>query len=87
MLHSRVRALGRRPLAEVLRVLILDICLLRESTAAELAGWLSRHQPSLVARHIRPLLKADLLKLKFPDRPNSPGQAYQTRKDRWPPKN
>ena len=87
VLHSRVRALGRRPLAEVLRVLILDICLLRESTAAELAGWLSRHQPSLVARHIRPLLKADLLKLKFPDRPNSPGQAYQTRKDRWPPKN
>ena len=87
VLHRRVLALGRRPLAEVLRVLILDICLLRESTAAELAGWLSRHQPSLVARHIRPLLKEDLLKLKFPDRPNSPGQAYQTRKDRWPPKN
>ena len=87
VLHRRVLALGRRPLAEVLRVLILDICLLRESTAAELAGWLSRHQPSLVARHIRPLLKEGLLKLKFPDRPNSPGQAYQTRKDRWPPKN
>ena len=87
VLHRRVLALSQRPLREVLRVLILDICLLRESTAAELAGWLSRHQPSLVARHIRPLLKEGLLKLKFPDRPNSPGQAYQTRKDRWPPKN
>ena len=87
VLHRRVLALSQRPLREVLRVLILDICLLRESTAAELAGWLSMHQPSLVARHIRPLLKADLLKLKFPDRPSSPQQAYQTRKDRWPPKN
>ena len=88
VLHRRVLALSQRPLREVLRVLILDICLLREwSTAAELAGWVSMHQPSLVARHIRPLVEADLLKLKVPDRPNSRRQAYQTRKDRWPPKN
>ena len=88
MLRRRALALGQRPDHEVLRVLILDICLVREwSTAAELARWVSMHRPSLVARHIRPLLKADLLKLKFPDRPNSPRQAYQTRKDRWPPKN
>ena len=88
VLHRRVLALSQRPLREVLRVLLLDICLLREwSTAAELAGWVSMHQPSLVARHIRPLVEADLLKLKVPDRPNSRRQAYQTRKDRWPPKN
>ena len=88
VLHPRVRAIGPRPLREVLRVLILDICLLREwTTAAELAGWVSMHQPSLVARHIRPLVEADLLKLQFADQPNSPLQAYQTRKDRWPPRN
>ena len=88
VLHRRALALGPRPDHEVLRVLILDICLLRQwTTAAELAGWVSMHQPSLVARHIRPLLKAGLLKLKAPDRPSSPQQAYQTRKDRWPPKN
>ena len=88
VLHSRALALGPRPLHEVLRALILDICLLREwSTGAELAGWVSMYQPSLVARHIRPLVRADLLKLKFADRPSSPRQAYQTRKDRWPPKN
>ena len=88
MLRRRALALSARPDHEVLRVLILDICLLRQwTTAAELAGWVSMHQPSLVARHIRPLLKAGLLKLKAPDRPSSPQQAYQTRKDRWPPKN
>ena len=88
VLHSRVLALSQRPHHEVLRVLILDICLLRKwTTAAELARWVSMHQPSLVARHIRPLLQADLLKLKVPDRPKSRLQAYQTRKDRWPPKN
>ena len=88
VLHRRALALSARPDHEVLRVLILDICLLRQwTTAAELAGWVSMHQPSLVARHIRPLLKTGLLKLKAPDRPSSPQQAYQTRKDRWPPKN
>ena len=88
VLRRRALALSARPDHEVLRVLILDICLLREwSTGAELAGWVSMYQRSLVARHIRPLVRADLLKLKFADRPSSPRQAYQTRKDRWPPKN
>ena len=88
VLHRRVLALSERPHHEVLRALILDICLLREwTTAAELARWVSMHQPSLVARHIRPLVQAGLLKLKVRDRPKSRPQAYQTRKDRWPPKN
>ena len=88
VLRAPVLALSERPDHEVLRALILNICLLREwTTAAELAGWVSMHQPSLVARHIRPLVRAGLLKLRVPDRPKSRLQAYQTRKDRWPPKN
>ena len=37
------------------------------------------HQPSLVQRHLSGLVKAGLLKLKYPDFPRDPRQAYQTR--------
>ena len=76
----RVKALGERPRQFVLRPLILDICSTREWTSAtELAGWFSMHKRSLVKRHIGPMARAELLELRYPDRPNSPRQAYRTR--------
>ena len=39
------------------------------------------HRRSLVNRYIRPLLEADLLERRFPDSPNTPKQAYRTRRE------
>lgn len=79
-LHPRVDALGQRTPRDVLHPLILDICRFREwSTPAELARWLDMHQDSLVQRHLKPLVDAGLLELRYPERPNHRHQAYRTR--------
>ena len=77
---------GRSP-RDVLHPLILEICYRREwTTAKQLARWLDMHQASLTERHLGPLVREGLLELKYPDRPNSPRQAYRTCRDRWPPR-
>ena len=77
---------GRSP-RNVLHPLILEICYRRDwTTAKQLARWLDMHQASLTERHLGPLVRAGLLELKYPDRPNSPQQAYRTCRDRWPPR-
>lgn len=82
----QVKAVGERPQPEVFRALILDICLHREwTTPAQLARWFDMHRRGLANRHLRPLLKAGLLERRFPDRPNTPKQAYRTRRESWPP--
>ena len=88
VLHRPVLALGKRTRRDVLHPLILQICQLREwSTPADLARWLDMHKPSLVERHLGPLVDAGLLELQFPDRPQSPRQAYRTNPEKWPPSN
>ena len=78
----QANAVGDRPHPEALRALILDICRHRDwTTPAELARWFSMHRRSLVNRYIRPLLEADLLERRFPDSPNTPKQAYRTRRE------
>ena len=82
----QVKAVGERPHPEAFRALILDICLHREwTTPAQLARWFDMHRRGLANRHLRPLLKAGLLERRFPDRPNTPKQAYRTRRESWPP--
>ena len=71
----------RPPDGEALQVLILQICRRRDwTTPKQLAGWFDMHRRSLSNRHIQPLVKAGLLERKFPDSPNSPKQAYRTRR-------
>ena len=71
----------RPPDGEALQILILEICRRRDwTTPKQLAGWFDMHRRSLSNRHIQPLVKAGLLERKFPDSPNSPKQAYRTRR-------
>ncbi len=87
ILHRWVRELGPQPRRESLHALILKICSLREETTSEeLARFLDMHQPSLVYRHLRTLVDAGLLELKYPDQPNHPRQAYRTRPEAEPTK-
>ena len=80
VLHRWVRELGPRPRRNTLRALILQICNLREwTTSEELARFLDMHKPSLVYRHLRPLVDTGALALKYPEEPNHPRQAYRTR--------
>ena len=82
----QAKAVGARPHPESFRALILDICLHREwTTPAQLARWFGKHRRGLASRHLRPLLEAGLLERRFPDRPNTPKQAYRTRPESWPP--
>lgn len=77
---------GRSP-RDVLHPLILEICYRRDwTTAKQLARWLDMHQRSLTERHLGPLVRAGRLELKYPERPSSPGQAYRTCRDGWPPR-
>ena len=88
LLLRRVKALRERPSREVLYPLILDICHRREwTTAKQLAGWLSMHRRSLVHRHLGKLVDAELLVLRFPDKPRTRHQAYRTNRDKWTPRN
>ena len=78
-------AVGPRPHPESLRALILDICRHRDwTTPAELARWFDMHRRSLANRYLRPLLEAGLLERRFPDSPNTPKQAYRTRREDLP---
>lgn len=87
VLHPPVLANEGRTPRDILRPLILDICLMRDwSTPKQLARWLDMHRPSLTERHLGPLVRAGLLELQYPDRPSSPRQAYRTCRDRWPPR-
>ena len=80
VLHRWVRELGQRPRRDTLRALVLQICNLREwTTSEELARFLDMHKPSLVYRHLRPLMDTGALALKYPEEPNHPRQAYRTR--------
>ena len=75
--HERIRALGKRKRSKPLRALILDICAVREwTTVGELSGWLRMDHSNLQKRHLRPLVRAGRLRLRYPDNPRHPDQAY-----------
>lgn len=86
-LLPQVKSLRERTPPDVLHPLILSLCLAREwTTAKQLARWFSMHRPGLVQRHLGPLVDAELLILRFPDKVRSRKQAYRTNPDRWPPR-
>lgn len=86
VLILQVASFGERSHPEALRALILDICRRRDwTTPAQLARWFSMHRRSLSNRHIRPLLEAGLLERRYPDSPNTPKQAYRSRREPGPP--
>ena len=75
--RERIAALGKRRRSGPLRDLIVDICAVREwTTVGQLATWLGMDGRNLRKRHLRPLLKARRLRLRYPDTPSHPNQAY-----------
>ncbi|MYE06162.1 MAG: hypothetical protein F4Y04_02895 [Chloroflexi bacterium] len=85
-LLPQVTSLKERTRPEHLHPVILDICLAREwTTAKQLARWFSMHRPGLVQRHLGPLVDAEFLILRFPDKVRSRNQAYRTNPAKWPP--
>ena len=86
-LLPQVTSLGERTRAEHLHPIILSICLAREwTTAKQLARWFSMHRAGLVQRHLGPLVDAEFLILRFPDKVRSRNQAYRTNPEKWPPR-
>jgi len=86
-LLPQVKSLRERTPADQLHPLILSICLAREwTTAKQLARWFSMHRPGLVQRHLGPLVDAEFLILRFPDKVRSRNQAYRTNPEKWPPR-
>ncbi len=86
-LLPQVTSLRERTPPDVLRPIILSICLAREwTTAKQLARWFSMHRPGLVQRHLGPLVDKEFLILRFPDKVRSRKQAYRTNPEKWPPR-
>ena len=86
-LLPQVKSLRERTPANQLHPLILSLCLAREWTSAkQLARWFSMHRPGLVQRHLGPLVDAEMLILRFPDKVRSRNQAYRTNPEKWPPR-
>jgi ATP-dependent DNA helicase RecG len=68
---------GKTP-ARVVRQTIRELCSGRFLTAKELATLLHRESRSLQHRHLRPMVRDGLLRLRFPEATNRPDQAYTT---------
>ena len=70
-----VASKGKAPVPEV-RGVILSLCRGRYLTADALAGLLSRTAPNLRNRYLTPMVEEGLLRLRYPETPNRPDQAY-----------
>ena len=66
---------GKLP-AEQLRGVILELCRGRYLTMAQLCGLMNRTPKNLRDRTITPMVKKGLLRMRFPEEPNRPDQAY-----------
>ena len=71
---------GRLPVEDTRRI-ILQLCSNRFLTAAHLGDLMSRSQAALRSRFLTPMVNDGLLRLRYPDKPNRPDQAYTTTKD------
>ena len=79
MLLPTSRRSANGPPHEVLRNPILEIYRRRDwTTAGQFAGRFSMHRRGLANRHLRPLLNTGLLERRYPEKPNTPKQAYRT---------
>ena len=72
-----IQKLGKRPGQKIIPV-ILTLCQWRGLSSEELSKILKRHQRGLYREYIKPLLGDKRLKLKYPEMPNHPDQAYIT---------
>jgi ATP-dependent DNA helicase RecG len=68
----------KRVLPEDMGRLILQLCSGRYLTLAQLGELLARNPVGIRSRHLKPLVKKGLLRLRYPDKPNRVDQAYQT---------
>ncbi len=74
-LRDTVLAVGKKAPKEILRHTILGLCRWRELTAAQLAGILRRNKTFLMGEHLKPMVEAGDLRMKYPQE-NHPQQAY-----------
>jgi ATP-dependent DNA helicase RecG len=77
-LASPVREVGRVPM-RVMRETIVSVCTDRFVSLRTLAHVLRRSPDTLRTHYLNDMVKAGILELRYPDRPNHPGQAYRTR--------
>jgi ATP-dependent DNA helicase RecG len=71
----RVAARGKVSKTEM-QAVILELCRGRFLTLAELAALLNRAGPNLRNKYLTPMVRQGTLRLRYPDRPNRPNQAY-----------
>lgn len=75
VIAEAVAGKGKAPVPEV-RGVILSLCRGRYLTADTLAGLLNRTAPNLRSRYLTPMVEEGLLRLRYPETPNRPDQAY-----------
>lgn len=71
-------ATTQRAKPEAVRQVILQLCRDRYLTVDQLAALLSRNAAGLRDRYLTPMTKEGLLRLRYPESPNRPDQAYTT---------
>lgn len=77
VIAAGVAGRGKAPVPEV-RAVILLLCSTRFLTADALASLLNRTAPNLRSRYLTPMVEEGLLRLRYPETPNRPDQAYTT---------
>jgi ATP-dependent DNA helicase RecG len=77
-LRDMVLGIGKKAPKENLRHAILALCQWKEMTAAQFAGILRRNRTFLLGEHIKPMVDAGDLQMKYPQE-NHPQQAYRAK--------
>jgi hypothetical protein len=67
---------GQRQPREALQALLLKLCECQPFAAEELETLLDKHRKYLMTEHIRPLVLAGKLRLRYPESAKHPHQAY-----------
>lgn len=76
-LKLKIDDLRKRPNSEELKSMICALCAWKSLTAQQIAEFLDRKDKKhLVRQYLTPLVKDGLLKYVYPERGNSPNQAY-----------
>jgi ATP-dependent DNA helicase RecG len=72
----------KRAKPELVRSVILALCAEEFLTLQQLASLLGRSADNLLVRNVAPLVRENLLTLRFPDTPTHREQAYRASADR-----
>ncbi len=75
-LKLKIENLHKRSKYEELRSIIYSLCAWHPLTAQQIAQFLNRDKRHLLKRYLTPLVKEGLLKYVYPEKGNSPKQAY-----------